>query len=92
MSGLFYHWENRDPKNKENDPRNELYLHYLKFIKEFEPELFVFENVPGIISAKNGNILSDLKEKIDRLNYRVEAKVLNALNLVCSKTEIGLFS
>lgn len=70
----------RDPNKKENDPRNELYIHYLKFIKEFEPELFVFENVPGIISAKNGRILSDFKEKVDLLNYRIEAKVLNSLN------------
>lgn len=70
----------RDPNNMRDDSRNELYLHYLKFIKEFEPEIFVFENVPGIKSAKDGKILSDFKKKINRLHYHVEFKTLNALN------------
>jgi hypothetical protein len=45
-----------------------------------KPEIFVFENVPGITSAKDGKILSDLKKKINRLHYHLEFKTLNALN------------
>ena len=29
----------------ENDPRNYLYLYYLKFLKKYQPQFFVFENV-----------------------------------------------
>jgi len=70
----------RDRNRMQNDPRNHLYLHYLKFIKEFKPEIFVFENVPGLISAKNGRIYSDFLEKIKELEYYTspEPTILNA--------------
>jgi len=72
----------RDPESMRNDPRNYLYLHYLRFINEFEPELFVFENVPGLISARNGEIYSDFLQRIDRLGYytHAEPQILNAQN------------
>ncbi|WP_214021419.1 DNA cytosine methyltransferase [Methanoculleus sp.] len=70
----------RDPESMRNDPRNNLYLHYLRFINEFEPEIFVFENVPGLISARNGEIYSDFLQRIDRLGYYThnEPQILNA--------------
>ena len=36
----------------ENDPRNFLYLEYLKVISHYQPMLFVMENVKGMLSAK----------------------------------------
>ena len=59
----------RDPNGMSSDPRNMLYLHYLKFIHEFSPDIFLFENVPGLISAKNGQIYHDFLEKIKHLGY-----------------------
>lgn len=72
----------RDRNRMQDDPRNLLYLHYLRFIKEFEPEVFVFENVPGLISAKNGKIYSDFLKKITGLKYQtsLEPMILNARN------------
>lgn len=64
----------RDRNKMENDPRNHLYLHYLRFIKEFNPEIFVFENVPGLTSAKYGVVYSDFLQKIDDLGYYTEPK------------------
>jgi len=60
----------RDPNSMHTDPRNTLYLHYLKFIREFSPDIFLFENVPGLISAKNGQIYRDFLEKINHLGYK----------------------
>ena len=44
--------------------RGRLYLSFIKFLKEFSPDFFIFENVPGLKSANNGlaypTILSDL--------------------------------
>ncbi len=70
----------RDHRKMQDDPRNYLYLHYLRFIKEFEPEIFVFENVPGLLSAKNGEIYSDFLKRIDKLGYATssEPNILNA--------------
>jgi DNA (cytosine-5)-methyltransferase 1 len=42
----------------ESDPRNHLYKHYVKFLEKYKPNMFVFENVPGILSAKNGEYLT----------------------------------
>lgn len=70
----------RDPESMRNDPRNNLYIHYLRFIEEFKPEVFVFENVPGLISARNGEIFSDFQKRIKSLGYYTppEPRILNA--------------
>jgi len=72
----------RDPNGMRDDPRNTLYLHYLKFIQEFQPDMFIFENVPGIISAKNGEIYRDFLSKIGELGYCSdrEPKILDSQN------------
>jgi DNA (cytosine-5)-methyltransferase 1 len=36
----------RARKDMESDPRNHLYKHYVKFLKKYKPNMFVFENVP----------------------------------------------
>lgn len=41
----------RDPDRMESDTRNFLYEHYLKIIEHVQPAFFVFENVPGLITA-----------------------------------------
>lgn len=63
-----------------NDPRNLLYLYYLKAIETFKPKIFVFENVPGIISSLNGKVFEDFNEKIGKLGYCGDpnARILNA--------------
>lgn len=68
----------RDPKGMADDPRNHLYLHYVKFLKKYKPKMFVFENVPGILSAKNGEFLKKIKEAIDEAGYIVEHKTLTS--------------
>ena len=46
----------RDEKGMNDDYRNFLFESYLNVVKEFKPKLFVFENVPGILSARPGGI------------------------------------
>lgn len=68
----------RDPERMENDTRNYLYLYYLKLIKHFKPKIFVFENVPGMKSAKRGDILKNFKTKADGYGYNIQDNLLNA--------------
>ncbi len=70
----------RSPDCMKNDPRNFLYKHYIEFLKEFNPDFFIFENVPGMRSAKKGTILKDLEKKVTNLGYNPEIKILNAEN------------
>lgn len=41
----------RDEHGMENDYRNFLFEHYLSIVNRYQPDLFIFENVPGILSA-----------------------------------------
>lgn len=68
----------RHRKAMENDPRTLLYLQYGKFLKEFTPKGFVFENVPGLLSAKKGEHFQNLQAYFDELGYKVHFKMLNA--------------
>ncbi|MBT5491320.1 DNA (cytosine-5-)-methyltransferase [bacterium] len=60
------------------DPRNFLYLHYVKFLTTFKPKMFIFENVPGLRSAANGKHFEDIKKSIDDAGYHIELKELIA--------------
>lgn len=42
----------RDPFRKENDKRHFLYKHYLEILEALRPDFFVYENVPGLFTAK----------------------------------------
>jgi DNA (cytosine-5)-methyltransferase 1 len=68
----------RDPQNMENDPRNYLYKLYIKFLEKYKPKMFVFENVPGILSAKNGEHFLKIQKAITKAGYEFHFKVLNA--------------
>ena len=68
----------RHDKKMVDDPRTRLYLQYGKFLKEFHPYGFVFENVPGLLSAKKGEHFKNLREYFDSLGYHVQYKMLDA--------------
>ena len=68
----------RHDKRMEDDPRTRLYLQYGKFLQEFQPYGFVFENVPGLLSAKKGEHFRNLREYFDSLGYHVQYKMLDA--------------
>lgn len=70
----------RARKNMEDDPRNHLYLHYVEFLKRYNPKMFVFENVPGILSASNGIYLEKIFEAVREAGYELEKAVLNSKN------------
>jgi DNA (cytosine-5)-methyltransferase 1 len=73
----------RDPKGMKEDPRNHLYLHYVEFLKRYQPKMFVFENVPGILSANNGEFLKKIFEAVQEIGYEMKIppkKHLNAKN------------
>ncbi len=61
-------------KDVENDPRNELYKYYVKFLEYYMPKMFVFENVLGIRTAKGGEPFRDLQRLVRSLGYEIEYK------------------
>ena len=68
----------RHRKEMEDDPRTLLYLQYGRFLEEFNPKGFVFENVPGLLSAKKGEHFNNLQVYFKELGYNVYFQMLNA--------------
>lgn len=60
------------------DPRNFLFKEYLNIVKELSPEVFVIENVKGMLLASNGWFKDEIVREITNLGYFVTYKVLNA--------------
>ena len=58
-------------KRDKNDPRNALFMEYVKYLDYFKPKAFIMENVIGMLSKKtaNGeNIIDIIMEQLNR-NY-----------------------
>ena len=54
----------RDENGMRDDYRNYLFEHYLNVVDRYRPKVFVFENVPGILSAApDGTPITDLIRK-----------------------------
>lgn len=68
----------RDVNRMQDDKRNYLYEYYVEFLKAFKPKVFVFENVPGLITAGGGKYLNDMRELMDKAGYKTDYKILNA--------------
>lgn len=51
----------------EKDPRNQLFLEYLKYVEYFRPEIFVIENVPNFITKYNGKIFNTAVKIIESI-------------------------
>lgn len=61
-----------------SDPRNKLFRHYERFLKEFQPKTFLFENVPGLLSIDDGKVFQEIIQIFTELGYKVTAKILFA--------------
>jgi DNA (cytosine-5)-methyltransferase 1 len=66
------------PERFLTDPRNRLFKDYVRFLEEFEPKAFLFENVPGLLSLGNGKIFDRILSEFMRLGYHVAVKILFA--------------
>ena len=81
---------NRDKK----DPRNSLFMEFVRFVKHFHPRFFVMENVTGILSMqmKNGELAKDvIVNEFTNADYHVEIFVLNAAEFGVPQSRIRVF-
>ena len=63
----------RDENGMHDDYRNYLFEHYLNVVDRYRPKAFVFENVPGILSAAPGGVpITDLiRDGFLNINYDI---------------------
>ena len=65
---------------KIDDSRNVLYKHYVKLVKQNQPLAFVGENVKGLLTMGNGQIIEAIIEDFSQCGYNVFYKLVNAKN------------
>lgn len=63
----------KDKDGMKNDYRNYLFEYYLKTINRYQPDFFVFENVPGMLSAMpDGTLIVDLiNADVSEIGYSI---------------------
>lgn len=81
---------NRDKK----DPRNSLFMEFVRFVKHFNPRFFVMENVTGILSmeTKSGELVKNvILDEYDKAGYNVEIFILNAAEFGVPQSRMRVF-
>ncbi|MFZ2782301.1 MAG: DNA (cytosine-5-)-methyltransferase [Rectinemataceae bacterium] len=71
----------RDSRGMKGDMRNYLYRQYAGFLERYKPRFFVFENVLGLLSAKDidgQSFFESMNNEFKSLDYSIEYKILNA--------------
>lgn len=68
---------NTKTRNMDN-ANNSLFEEFVRFVRELNPEWFVFENVEGFYRFENGSIREKVKESFGDLGYTVNDAILVA--------------
>lgn len=71
----------RDENGMKDDYRNYLFEHYLNVVNRYKPKFFIFENVPGILSAApDGTPITDLIRKgFNGIGYEIKSDLKSAM-------------
>lgn len=63
----------QDPNSMKNDYRNYLFESFVKIVDHYKPKIFVFENVPGLLSACPGDrpVKDRIYEAFNSIGYEI---------------------
>lgn len=70
----------RSANGMSGDPRNYLYVQYAKYLEKYNPKMFVFENVLGLKSAKEGLYLRNMEKLFLKKGYNMKLFTVEANN------------
>jgi len=63
---------------KLEDPRNQLYLSFIRIVSLINPKYVLIENVPGMVSLFKGKIKDEIIKSLEELGYKVNYKILRS--------------
>lgn len=77
----------RDENGMNDDYRNFLFESYLKVVDHFQPKAFIFENVPGLLSARPGgvSIVERITEAFSNKGYEIINDLRTYALIDCTK-------
>lgn len=84
-----------------DDPRNQLFRHFVDIVSGVNPKVIVFENVEGILSYQGGETYRDIITLFSELGYYTEGRKLMANHyaapqrrkrviILCTRKDIGI--
>lgn len=65
-------------RRTEEDERNSLYVRYLALLEQLQPDVFVFENVLGLLNMSKGTFLPRILKGFETAGYDAEVWRINA--------------
>jgi DNA (cytosine-5)-methyltransferase 1 len=65
-------------KRSEEDARNHLHARYSLLLKQMKPDLFIFENVLGLLSMSGGSFLQRIMSGFEEAGYDAQVWKMNA--------------
>ena len=74
-----------------DDFRGLLVYEFIRLVKEILPEVFIFENVKGLLSHDSGKTWGILSDELKKMGYQIEQEVLNARNYGIPQNRERLF-
>lgn len=63
-----------------NDPRAQLYVEYLRYVRRFQPLVILMENVPDILNYGGRNVAEEIAHDLTDQGYEVRYTLLNAVH------------
>ncbi len=65
-------------QNNHQDERNFLFFEFLRIVEALKPDYIIVENVTGLLSKRNENVLKEIIKSFTDLGYTIDVKVLSA--------------
>tara|TARA_B100001059_G_C17836263_1_gene588363 strand:- start:5231 stop:6295 length:1065 start_codon:yes stop_codon:yes gene_type:complete len=62
------------------NPKNKLFVQFVRIIDELSPTWFIMENVIGLLSMDSGRVKEAIFKAFEDIGYSIDAKVLNAVD------------
>ena len=73
------------------DTRGTLFFEFARCIKEFQPKVFIFENVKGMLNHDKGKTFATVLNTFDELGYKYYYKLINSKDFGIPQTRPRIF-
>lgn len=73
------------------NPKNKLVNHFVRFVREIRPPLFLMENVLGFKSIAQGKVVQSLRVRFSQLGYKTRLIVLDAASYGVPQHRLRVF-
>lgn len=73
------------------DPRGQLFLDYIRIVKDKKPKFFLIENVQGILDDKHKTSLNSFMMMLDDAGYNITYELLNAADYKIPQDRFRVF-